>query len=86
MTQIVDLSSTNWFHDLQKAIYEFEQENGVQPHLYANPAFFYRCVELLENIIWIKNEEDNGSKSGEFMGCSIEMDYAVDADVVILKA
>lgn len=91
MTQIVNISSsTNWKYELDKAIWEFEQEYGVSPHLYANPGFAYRIIELLQDINWIKDKNNDFSKvkgrTGVYQGTPIEFDEDVEDGVVILKA
>ena len=89
MTQIVNIAeSTTWKYDLDKAIWEFEQEYGICPHLYANPGFAYRMVELLQNITWVKGDTEPLEKScriGEYQGTPIEFDEDVKDGVVILK-
>ena len=93
MTQIVNISSSeNAWHDIQKAIYKFEQEYDIKPHLYANPDFASDCVEMLEQANWIAIDTEGGSYYygemvgyGEVLGCTIELDPSVENGVVILK-
>ena len=91
MTKIVNISSsTNWKYELDKAIWEFEQEYGISPHLYANPGFAYRLVELLQNINWIKDDSKDFSKVngriGVYQGTPIGFDTDVEDGVIILEA
>lgn len=89
MTQIVNIAeSITWKYDLDKAIWEFEQEYGIRPRLYTNPRFAYRVVEFLQDIIWIN---DTGSleescRVGTYEEILIGFDTDIEDGVVILKA
>lgn len=91
MTQIVNISSsTNWKYELDKAIWEFEREYDVSPHLYANPNFAYRLVELLQDINWVLDKNNSLSKVngriGVYQGTPIGFDTDVEDGVIILEA
>ena len=87
MTQMVTVTD-NWLDDLHKAIYEFEQEYGVEPHMYANPELGSKIIATM-NCFTVKLCESDDFKPGKvcyFEGKTIEFDWDVDKDTVILKA
>ena len=86
MTQMVAVTD-DWLHDLHRAIYKFEQEYGVEPHMYANPEMGAKIMTLKDFIVVQPTIQDfYPGRICYFEGKTIEFDWDVAKDTVILKA
>lgn len=84
MTQIVEIKDNSfWEHNIDKAIYNFEAEYGVKPHMIIGKNF----IELV-TAPYIWNSEIPKDKSegiiAKYKGISCE--YDPDISCIILKA
>ena len=84
MTQIVEIKDNSfWEYDVNKAIYDFEAEYGVEPHMIIGRNF----IELVAASHTLVNEIPIDKSKGiiaEYEGVSCE--YDPDISCVILKA
>lgn len=84
MTQIIEIKNNPfWEYDVNKAIYDFEAEYGVKPHMIIGRNF----IELITALYnWIDEKPINKSEGiiAKYKGISCE--YDPDISCVILKA
>ena len=84
MTQIIEIKdNVFWEYDVNKAIYDFEAEYGVEPHMIIGRNF----IELITTSYDLINEKPIDKSKGivaKYKGVSCE--YDPDVSCVILKA
>ena len=86
MTQIVEIDTGVpwWKWDLDKAIDEFKQDYGVEPHLIIGKNVMYA---LTEDVVFINSDKEFKPEEGKVaMYQSIPFEYDPDIHCVILKA
>ena len=84
MTQIVEIKDNPfWEHDVDKAIYDFEAEYGVKPHMIVGKNFIDLVITSYD---WVnyKSIGYSNNRIAKYKGISCE--YDPDISCVILKA
>lgn len=84
MTQIVEIKDNSfWEHDVNKAIYDFEAEYGVEPHMIIGKNFIDLVITSYD---WVnyKSIGNSNDRIAKYKGISCE--YDPDISCVILKA
>ena len=84
MTQIIEIKdNTFWEYDIDKAIYDFEAEYGVEPNMIIGKNFIELAATLSNWVNKAPTDKSNGIIA-KYKGVSCE--YDPDISCVILKA